>query len=154
MGVERVELSSVIEAPRERVFAFYDDPANLARITPPGISVEMLSRPKRPEAGDSVTLEIGRGPFTVTWEAVFVEYERPRRFVDEQGKGPFKRFRHEHRFEEAPDGGTRMTDAIEYEPPLGPLGWIANRLFIARELRKMLEFRHERTRELLEGEER
>jgi ligand-binding SRPBCC domain-containing protein len=148
-----MEKSSVIAAPRERVFAFYDDPDNLAKITPPGISVELLSRPERPGAGARVRLRIKRGLFSATWEAVFAIYDPPRRFVDEQKRGPFRRFRHEHRFEEAPDDATRMTDAIDYEPPFGPLGWIANALFVERELRAMLDYRHEKTRELLESKE-
>jgi ligand-binding SRPBCC domain-containing protein len=148
MGTRRVELSSVVAAPRERVWAFYDDPANLARITPPDVRVTMLTPPARPRAGSRVLLKIGKGPFGVTWEAIFVAHEPPSRFVDEQGRGPFKSFRHEHRFEDAP-GGTRMTDTIDYEPPFGVLGRIADRVAIGRILRDMLEFRHERTRELL-----
>jgi ligand-binding SRPBCC domain-containing protein len=148
----RIEHSSVVAAPRERVFAFFEDPANLARITPPGVSVEMVSAPARPAAGERVVLKVGKGPVRVTWEAVFTVYERGRRFVDEQGKGPFKRFRHEHRFEDAPGGGTRLVDVIDYEPPFGPLGWVADRLFVSRDLREMLTYRHARTREILESE--
>ena len=147
----RIEHSSVVAAPRERVFAFFDDPANLERITPPDVSVEMVSAPERPAVGESVVLKIGKGPVRVTWEAIFTVYERGHRFVDEQGKGPFARFRHEHRFEDMPGGGTRLVDVIDYEPPLGPFGWVADRLFVARELRKMLAYRHARTHELLES---
>jgi ligand-binding SRPBCC domain-containing protein len=149
---KRIEHSSVVAAPLDRVWAFFDDPSNLARITPPDVSVTLLSAPSRPSLGERVLLRVSKGPFGVTWEACFVEVEPGRRFVDEQRRGPFKRFRHEHRFEHAP-GGTRVTDVIDYEPPLGVLGWIADRVAIARNLARMLEYRHERTRRLLEGEE-
>lgn len=50
-------------------------------------------------------------------------YERPVRFVDEQVRGPFRSWRHEHRFEEHA-GGTRMTDVVEFAAPFGPLGGV------------------------------
>ncbi|MFK4728541.1 SRPBCC family protein [Agromyces mediolanus] len=48
-------------------------------------------------------------------------YDRPHRFVDEQLRGPFAVFRHEHRFEPA-DGGTVMRDHVRFRAPFGPLG--------------------------------
>lgn len=59
--------------------------------------------------GDSVTWEARHFgvPFRMT--ARVSEYERPRRFVDVQERGPFKSWWHEHLFEDL-DGATRMTD--------------------------------------------
>lgn len=147
--LRRIELSSIVKAPRDRVWAFYDDPDNLPKLTPPGIRVTMLSKPARPRIGDIVTVRIRRGLVAFTWDAKFTEYDPGRSFVDEQGRGPFAYFRHRHSFDDAP-GGTRMTDTIDYTPPFGPFGWIADRIAIARELNGMLAFRHARTRELLE----
>ncbi|GAA2460322.1 SRPBCC family protein [Agromyces soli] len=48
-------------------------------------------------------------------------YERPSRFVDEQLRGPFALFRHEHRFESL-EGGTLMRDHVVFRAPFGPLG--------------------------------
>ncbi len=105
------------------------------------------------QAVDGVTAGvIGMGEF-VTWRArhfgivwtmtsVITEWDRPRRFVDEQRKGPFKSFRHEHLFE--PDGqGTRVTDHVEFEAPLGVLGRVAERLVLARYLRHLIEVRND-----------
>jgi ligand-binding SRPBCC domain-containing protein len=38
-------------------------------------------------------------------------------------------------------GGTLVRDHVEYEVPLGPLGELANRLFVARQLRRIFDFR-------------
>ncbi len=68
----------------------------------------------------------------VTWRAVHLglpfrmtskitAYERPRRFVDEQVKGPFSHWWHEHIFRATP-WGTSMIDNVKYAAPLGPLG--------------------------------
>ncbi|WP_308471876.1 SRPBCC family protein [Rathayibacter sp. AY1C2] len=68
--------------------------------------------------------------------------DAPHSFVDEQTRGPFATFRHEHRFE--PDGsgsGSVMIDRLEYSAPLGVLGRIAERLVLDRHLRRLLEER-------------
>lgn len=82
--------------------------------------------------------------FGVTWTMTnsITAWERPKRFVDEQSSGPFKSFRHEHVFEPAGRGTTRLTDHVEFEAPLGPLGRLAERLVLARYLRRLIEVRN------------
>lgn len=90
-------------------------------------------------------------PFPMPWDTIITEHMPPGRFVDIQGAdGPFAYWRHEHGFEALPDGRTRIRDTVTYAPPLGLLGWIADRLFIERQLRAMFRYRHEKTREALE----
>jgi hypothetical protein len=64
----------------------------------------------------------------------------PELFVDEQVRGPFRWFRHEHEFR--PDGaGTLMIDRVKFTAPLGPLGAIAE-LVIGPYLRRLIEKRN------------
>jgi ligand-binding SRPBCC domain-containing protein len=70
-----------------------------------------------------------------------VEHDRPARFVDEQTSGPFKRFRHEHRFEPS-DQGTLMIDSIEFDAPAGILGVAVERLVLRRYLRRLISRRN------------
>ncbi|WP_308471293.1 MULTISPECIES: SRPBCC family protein [unclassified Rathayibacter] len=68
--------------------------------------------------------------------------DAPHSFVDEQTRGPFATFRHEHRFESDGSGsGSVMIDRLEYSAPLGVLGRIAERLVLDRHLRRLLEER-------------
>jgi ligand-binding SRPBCC domain-containing protein len=67
--------------------------------------------------------------------------EAPHRFVDEQVRGPFARFRHEHTFTAVP-GGTRMVDEIAFRAPLGVLGRIAEALVLRRHLRRLIAERN------------
>ncbi|WP_308471044.1 SRPBCC family protein [Rathayibacter sp. AY1F6] len=74
--------------------------------------------------------------------------DAPNSFVDEQTRGPFATFRHEHRFEPDDSGsgsgsgsGSVMIDRLEYSAPLGVLGRIAERLVLDRHLRRLLEER-------------
>jgi ligand-binding SRPBCC domain-containing protein len=144
-----VRRTSVVGASRAAVAAFHDDPANLTRITPPNVRVEVLEAPARTGAGATVRLRIGKGPIMMPWESHIVEHTPGRGFTDVQRRGPFLRFHHRHLFEDA-EGGTRITDVIDYDLPFGPLGALADRIVVARELRKMLEYRHRRTAELLD----
>ena len=94
---------------------------------------------------------IGLGEF-VTWRArhfgivwtmtnSITEWDRPARFVDEQHRGPFTSFRHEHLFEPAVHG-TELIDHVEFQAPFGLLGRIAERLVLGRYLRHLIEVRN------------
>jgi ligand-binding SRPBCC domain-containing protein len=99
---------------------------------------------------------------TVTWRAVHfgvpfrmtasvTAYDAPHRFVDEQVSGPFRFWRHEHRFHEQPDGGTLMTDLIEFASPLGPLGAAVDRLVLGRYMEQLIVTRNTWLRAALEA---
>ena len=96
------------------------------------------------------TGSIGLGE-EVTWRAVhfglpfqmtsrITELARPTRFVDEQVRGPFRWFRHEHLFE-ANDAGTLMTDRVSFQAPLGGLGWAVERALLGGYMKKLIEER-------------
>jgi len=95
---------------------------------------------------------IGRGEF-VTWRARHLgvtwtmtsevtEWDRPARFVDEQSRGPFKSFWHEHTFT-AVDAGTELHDHVRFEAPLGVLGRVAERLVLGRYLPHLIDVRNQ-----------
>lgn len=136
-------LETSINAPIERCF-------DLSR----SIDLHMLSTVKTNEtaiAGRTTGLiELGE---TVTWKAKhfgivqtltteITAFEYPIFFVDEQVKGAFKSFRHEHKFYER-NTGTLMTDKFEFESPLGFLGNIVNRLILTKYMTKFLQERNE-----------
>ncbi len=74
-----------------------------------------------------------------------------------QHRGPFKSWRHCHRLraesrtgsDSAAIEGTRLNDQLEYDLPLGPLGSVANLLFVRFQLRSTFRYRQQRTSELL-----
>jgi ligand-binding SRPBCC domain-containing protein len=101
--------------------------------------------------GDEVTFaarHLGR-----TWRLTsrVTEFERPRRFVDEQVRGPFRRMRHEHVFEQSDPASTRMTDRMSFEAPLGALGAVVARWILAPYLRNLLVRRGTYIRQLAES---
>lgn len=92
-------------------------------------------------AGDDVTWRASHFgiPFRLTSRVTAMD--RPHSFIDEQVRGPFRSFRHEHRFTPT-DDGTLMVDRVEFTAPFGPLGVLAERLVLARYLRRLLERRN------------
>jgi ligand-binding SRPBCC domain-containing protein len=91
--------------------------------------------------GDEITWRAWH--FRVAWRLTsrITGFDRPQRFIDEQIRGPFHRFHHEHLFEPF-DGGTRMTDIVEFEAPAGWLGRLAERWVLANYLRTLIEERN------------
>jgi ligand-binding SRPBCC domain-containing protein len=71
-----------------------------------------------------------------------IEMKYPDYFVDEQVNGPFRRFRHIHEFHQEAVG-TTMVDRIEFEAPFGPLGRLAEKMVLARYLRRLIEARNQ-----------
>jgi ligand-binding SRPBCC domain-containing protein len=151
----RIELRTEIGAPRERCF-------DLAR------SVELHLRStaatgERAVAGKTAGL-LALGD-EVTWRARhfgvwqslagrITAYDRPRHFQDTMLRGAFRRLRHDHYFDDAPGGGaTVMRDVFEYEAPLGPLGRLAEWLFLTAYMRRFLEARNRELKTVAESGE-
>jgi ligand-binding SRPBCC domain-containing protein len=138
----RIRLETVIEAPIERVY-------DLARDI--DLHVRSMANAGEQAVGGRMSGLIGLGE-TVSWQArhfgitwmltsrVTVA-EPPTRFVDEQVTGPFRSFRHEHRFESIPIG-TLMIDDWQHTSPLGPIGRLVDRLVLTGYMRRLLETRN------------
>jgi ligand-binding SRPBCC domain-containing protein len=136
-----LEREVALPAPRADVFSFFADARNLERLTPPSLRFQILTAgaiQMRPGAVIEYRLHLSRLP--VRWRTVIEEWDPPVRFVDVQEKGPYALWRHTHTFDETPEG-TRMRDRVEYALPFGPLGALANRLFVARRLDDIFAFR-------------
>ena len=99
--------------------------------------------------GDTVTWRARH--FGIWWKmtSIISEYDPPGYFVDQQHKGPFKSFRHEHHLT-AEGTGTRVEDVVTFTAPFGPIGWIVERLVLARYMTALITTRNEALRRFLE----
>ena len=136
---------SILPATVEEVFAFHERPDAFELLQPPWDTVDIITPPASLEVGTQVELRTKIGPFWLTILAEHVAYERNRHFEDVLRKGPFARWHHKHQFFEQEDG-CRLRDEIEYAPPLGFLGRLADPVAVRPRLRKLFDFRHEVTR--------
>lgn len=122
-----------VAKPRPEVFAFFADPANLARITPPWLGFRLLTPDPAMAASAVLEYRIRWLGLPLRWRTFIREYDPPVRFVDVQLVGPYDRWEHRHLFlEEA--GGTWVEDRVTYRLPLGPLGRALHTLLVRRQL--------------------
>ena len=81
------------------------------------------------------------------WVTEITKVNDKKFFIDEQRIGPYKLWHHEHHFEETKDG-VLMTDMVFYCLPLGILGKIAHKLFVAKQLEGIFDYREKKIREV------
>lgn len=138
-----LERTQFLPRPREEVFAFFEDAKNLEAITPPFLRFRVTTpAPIAMHEGTLIEYRLSLFGVPFGWKTRIDEYEPGVRFVDRQLEGPYRLWRHTHTFEDVA-GGTRMTDRVEYELPLGPLGNIAHALFVKRTVAKIFDHRAE-----------
>lgn len=142
--LERVQ---VVPRSLSDVFAFYADPDNLARITPPWLGFRILTPKTAMRAGLQIEYRIHPLGVPQRWVSEITVWEPPHRFVDEQRRGPYRRWHHLHEFR-ATAGGTEIRDRVTYELPLGPLGRLAHGLVVRRQLESIFAFRERAVRDL------
>lgn len=136
------ELRTFIAAPVEIVFELARDIGFHERSMTASGEQAIGGRTSGPiTLGETVTWRAHHFGTWWTLQSRITEMTRPNGFTDEQVRGPFASFRHEHRLE-AVDGGTVMTDVWRHASPLGPLGWVADRLIVGRYMRSLLETRN------------
>ncbi|HSE28182.1 MAG TPA: TIGR01777 family oxidoreductase [Gemmatimonadales bacterium] len=136
------DYGSTLDATPDAVWAWHLRPGALERLIPPWEHVEVLRRSGGITDGGMVELRVGRGPFARRWVARHRDALAGRGFVDEQVEGPFGSWVHDHRFEPAGGGRTRMLDSVTYTPPLGAAGALADSLLIRRRLLRTFRYRH------------
>jgi len=130
------------------VFAFFSEPRMLARITPPWLHFQLVG-PKGPIMGVGLrlTYRIRVLGIPQTWVSEITSYRQSESFVDEQLRGPYALWRHEHTFQSTRDG-TLVTDTVTYALPFGVLGRLAHALFVRRQLAAIFDFREATLRTL------
>jgi ligand-binding SRPBCC domain-containing protein len=127
------------------IFPFFADAKNLATVTPPWLHFEILT-PGRIEMGIGTLIDyrISLHGIPLRWRTKITAWEPPFRFVDEQVKGPYRRWIHEHRFAES-GAGTLCHDQVRYAILGGP---IVQRLLVEPDVKRIFAFREAKLTEI------
>jgi hypothetical protein len=133
---------------RPDVFAFFADPRNVLRLTPPHFRLRLLTPRTTLAAGAVLDFRLGWLGLPLAWRTYIREYDPPHRFVDVQVRGPWARWEHRHLFLEE-GGGTWVEDRVTYRLPIGPLGRALHGALVHRQLLAAWEFRQARLGDLL-----
>jgi len=146
--IYRIEYFQFIPAGMERCWEFFSSPANLKKITPPGMGFDIISGGDEPMfPGQIIVYKVQPFPrIPVTWVTEITQVEPFHYFIDEQRFGPYRFWHHLHRFRETGQG-VEMTDIIHFSIPFGWFGKLALPL-IRRQLRRIFDYRKEQTEQL------
>jgi ligand-binding SRPBCC domain-containing protein len=144
MRVYQIIKEQLINASLESVWNFFSHPANLQRITPEHMRFGVTSGelPDQIYAGQIITYKVAPlFGIPLFWMTEITHVEPLRMFVDEQRRGPYRLWHHEHHFSQTADGKVLMRDIIYYQLPLGFLGVLAHKLFVRKQLADIFEYR-------------
>lgn len=151
MNIQTLHFEQDLPRPLPEVFAFFEKPENLERITPPWLHFRILT-PKPIQMSRGTLIDYSVRPFlwTFRWTSYIETYEPPHRFVDSQLRGPYSFWHHTHTFREV-QGGTRIEDTLRYAVPLWWLGELMGGWLVRRQLNAIFTFRKKAIVEALGG---
>jgi ligand-binding SRPBCC domain-containing protein len=148
--VLRCEMEAPV--PVEQAFRVFEDPYNLARITPPWLSFRVVNLEHvSMRKGAEIDYTIKWLGVPMKWKTLISDYHPPFVFVDTQEKGPYVWWHHTHAFTPTV-AGTRVTDEVRYILPMGALGRAAHTLVVGRQLKQIFEYRRKMLPTLIGGD--
>ncbi len=141
--MRKLKQEQFIPIPLEKAWDFFATPKNLNEVTPKDLVFEITSElPDKMYEGLIITYKIKPLlKIPVNWCTEITHIKELSFFVDEQRKGPYNIWHHEHHFK-AIDGGVLMTDILHYDIGKSFLGWIAGQLFVHKKVREIFEYRY------------
>ena len=127
------------------VFPFFAMAENLDELTPPWLHFRILTElPVEMKTGALIDYKLRIRMLPIRWRSKITAWEPPHRFIDEQVRGPYRSWVHEHTFLEQ-DEGTLVRDRVEYAVWGGS---IINRLLVRPDLDRIFSYRFEKLEEL------
>lgn len=148
-----IETKQLIRADLASVWAFMSNPRNLARLTPPYLGFEVLSKESNDRVYQGQIIEYYIKPvlnIKLHWVTEITHVQEGAYFVDEQRFGPYAFWHHKHFLQETA-GGVEMRDLVHYKLPLGFLGKLANAAFVKKQLKGIFDFRYQQVATLFDG---
>jgi ligand-binding SRPBCC domain-containing protein len=136
-----------IARPLAEMFAFFARPRNLLQFTPPDMNLELLTGPEILELGSRLVWKGRRWGISQQITQQVATFEKDKRIVVEQMKGPFSKWLQTHDFETT-DAGMRIVEMIEFAPPGGLLGFAVSADSIRKELEKVSAYRATKLKEM------
>jgi len=134
----------------EEAWHFFSQPKNLDVLTPASLNLKFTNELFGAEMypGQIITYNV-KPLFGIPlfWMTEITHVAKPFFFVDEQRRGPYALWHHEHHFKQI-NGGVEMTDLLHYALPFGLLGRIVHRLFVKKQLERIFEYRFQKAEAL------
>ena len=135
----------------EEAWKFFSDPNNLKVITPPSLNLVVTNEilGNKAYAGQIITYTVK--PLlgiAMNWMTEITHVEEGKYFIDEQRKGPYKLWHHQHHFSPI-EGGVLMKDIVHYRLPMGFLGdLLVHKPIVFPKLKEIFDFRTKKVEEI------
>lgn len=141
MQVHIYKEETIINKPLPEVFEFFSKAENLNLLTPEFLKFKILTPlPIAMGVGTIIDYKISLNGIPFTWKTKISKWKENEVFVDEQLRGPYKIWIHEHKFEVI-DTGVKMTDTVQYQSPGWILEPIINKLYIENKVKEIFAYR-------------
>jgi ligand-binding SRPBCC domain-containing protein len=149
MAITTLKTTQFLPVSIEEAWNFFSAPQNLNDITPPGMSFAIRSEvPARMYEGLFIIYTLTPVlNIPVTWITEITHVNEPFYFVDEQRRGPYRLWHHEHHFRAVP-GGVEMTDILHYDVGKGIFGRIASAIFVDKKVKNIFQYREKKLLQL------
>ena len=133
----------LLPLPLEEAWNFFATPKNLNEVTPNDLVFKITSTlPEKMYEGLIITYRIQ--PLlniSINWCTEITHIKEQEYFVDEQRKGPYNIWHHEHHFKSV-GGGILMTDILHYDIGKSIFGKIAGKLFVHKQVQQIFRYRY------------
>jgi len=140
MKLHDFQIELWLPLPPAELFPFFADAANLDAITPPWLNFRIVTPPPIEMCeGALIDYKLRVRGIPLRWRTRINVWQPPHRFEDEQIRGPYRQWIHEHTFEPR-DGGTSARDLVRYAVPFD---FIAHRWLVRPDVEKIFKYRAE-----------
>lgn len=126
----------------DEAWQFFATPKNLNEVTPDDMVFEIVSElPDTMYAGLLINYRLKHMlNIPINWCTEITHIKEKMYFVDEQRKGPYSIWHHEHHFKAVADG-VIMTDILHYDIGKSIFGWIAGKMFVNKKVKSIFAYR-------------
>ncbi len=149
------QTTQFVKASPQECWSFFSNPSNLSLITPPDMEFRIYFPDPLPPMYQGLIIRYKVRPLfniPLDWITEITHVQDGVYFVDNQIKGPFRLWHHQHFFKEVP-GGIEMRDIVNYELPFGRLGELLSFGIVRKRVERIFEFRRKVIREVWKGSE-
>jgi ligand-binding SRPBCC domain-containing protein len=138
MRIREFQSELWLPLPPAEIFPFFADAANLEALTPPWLNFKIITpTPVTMHEGALIDYQLRVRGVPLRWRTRLNAWQPPHRFVDEQLRGPYRQWIHEHTFL-ASEGGTLARDVVRYAVPLD---FLTHRWLVRPDVEKIFAFR-------------
>ncbi len=130
-----------VPLPKEDLFPFFADARNLEKITPPSLHFHIKSiSDEKIKEGTIIHYNLKIDGIPAKWKTLITNWNPPHQFVDNQEKGPYRLWHHTHKFEDLANG-TLIIDQVDFELPLGVIGYMAASWKVLKDIDRIFDYR-------------